>query len=824
MIPKVVKSRDGVGTGGSGFSGLVHYVCGKADAVMTCNMVGEWREAPAQMRIVANGNGRVKKPAWHCLISWHEHERPDNEQMMEAALAALQALGAEEHQSVIAIHRDRDHHHVHIVINRIHPVTRKALNTGHDFARLERVCREMELAGGWTRDRGRWDVEIVEKQGKPAIELVPHSAGHWQRIEAERARGRRPDSRAERLREKRTAAVPLKDLLTEPAMKKRVLEALDARTWEAVQQQLGALGLEYRRHGSGARLYVRGSDDYMSPSHIGKLYALRKMEARLGVMPDAAPPCFPAGKADPEAATVRPVTGSAPSETTGPNRSQLYKAKLIAGVYRGIILEPELVAALHYVALDDQPPWIGLKGGIRIHDMGERITASQGKPLAASAMAAMAVAKGWKTVHLTGSPDFLASAAREMTRKGISIADADFEMQQIIRQTRKEIAREQSDAPAGNEPVCGFEAARMQAQAQTAQNRLAREQLENAKKALAARQKQRREDGKALLSMPGPVGQAARLALERRERAERQALRKEQNPLPAGKIPPADFHAHLLRSRQQGRNSTAARELAARKLRQYLRDNSRDALEGASPDAQQHENRNRPPSPREYDHVALRQKWEASWLVRGTTGYAEQSGISPETLDGYSDRIRLCPSGAMLFAHRNGEGRITGFEMDGPEWSGFARGGNRSLCCLGEEQTARRIVMTDTAMNALSLAEIEGHRRDTLYVSTGGNPQAPGLALLQTLASGRELVIAMTSGQIPDEAFRKLAGLPADRIEYLAANGPVEEPWTWNDVLRATRDTDPELTESVQDPATPESRDGSAEEADHGPGDPGYGM
>lgn len=43
--------------------------------------------------------------------------------MRETALSCLNALGLGEHQAVMAAHSDKEHLHVHIVVNTIHPET-----------------------------------------------------------------------------------------------------------------------------------------------------------------------------------------------------------------------------------------------------------------------------------------------------------------------------------------------------------------------------------------------------------------------------------------------------------------------------------------------------------------------------------------------------------------------------------------------------------------------------------------------------------------------------------------------------------------------------
>src|SRR5690606_27220028 len=53
----------------------------------------------------------------------------------ETAASAIKALGLEEHEALIVAHRDKDHPHVHIVANTIHPYTGRTADL--KFAKLK---------------------------------------------------------------------------------------------------------------------------------------------------------------------------------------------------------------------------------------------------------------------------------------------------------------------------------------------------------------------------------------------------------------------------------------------------------------------------------------------------------------------------------------------------------------------------------------------------------------------------------------------------------------------------------------------------------------
>jgi hypothetical protein len=66
-----------------------------------------------------------KTPVLHYTLAWHESDQPEPEHMKAMALDSLKMLGLGEHEAVIACHSDKEHHHVHVVANTVHPYTGK---------------------------------------------------------------------------------------------------------------------------------------------------------------------------------------------------------------------------------------------------------------------------------------------------------------------------------------------------------------------------------------------------------------------------------------------------------------------------------------------------------------------------------------------------------------------------------------------------------------------------------------------------------------------------------------------------------------------------
>ena len=171
------------------------------------------------------------------------------------------------------------------------------------------------------------------------------------------------------------------------------------------------------------------------------------------------------------------------------------------------------------------------------------------------------------------------------------------------------------------------------------------------------------------------------------------------------------------------------------------------------------------------------------WLIR--------RGIRRATLDTWKPLIRCDDKGHVLFAHRNARRIITGFEIappDGPRR--FATGGRRALFALAsrtpEDITA--LVITEGAVNALSLAQIDGCPTEHAFLSTAG---APGAAQCAQISHAARILTALTTivlaqdgdaaGDRQADTLRSKVDIPA-RVRMTRRRPP--DNTDWNDILR----------------------------------------
>lgn len=244
MIAKVPEKRN---DGRSSFSSLGRYLAGEKLDRETGEIVRSTEDihletnclsvktASAEMRAVADQNARVKDPVYHCILSWREGEKPTNDQVHAAAMAAMKSIEMEGHQFVLAVHRDSDNIHVHIMVNRINPETYLAVYPKQDFFKLDRCMRETELIQGWQHDNGPYvvaDGQIVRARREQEAPPLPIKARDME------------------------AATGCESLLTYAQQASgELVKALDKGGWQELHAVLRQHGLEIREAGQGFKIY-----------------------------------------------------------------------------------------------------------------------------------------------------------------------------------------------------------------------------------------------------------------------------------------------------------------------------------------------------------------------------------------------------------------------------------------------------------------------------------------------------------------------------------------------------------------------------------------
>lgn len=250
---------------GRGFAGLARYleIGREGDSPDRVAWI-EARNLPTRdphtasliMRATAAQSARVERPVYHIALSFDPDDGVDRATMIRVADRLLNDLGIREHQSLIVAHGDRQHPHVHLMINRVHPETFRAWDPKHDYARIERSLREQER-------------ELT-------LRAVP---GHHYQLDGHQRPDRSDALTSGQLRRwDRTGEMPF-DEIVRPTVRQDVASA---QSWEQLEMRLAEKGLRLEPRGRG--FVLTDGQEEMKASSVAPELSRRNLEQRFGAM------------------------------------------------------------------------------------------------------------------------------------------------------------------------------------------------------------------------------------------------------------------------------------------------------------------------------------------------------------------------------------------------------------------------------------------------------------------------------------------------------------------------------------------------------------
>ena len=202
-----------------------------------------------------------RMPVSHYVFSWKAHEQPTAAQVDELVDIFLKELGLEDCQTVYGLHWNTDNYHVHIAVNRMHPVTMKVIdpNNGFDIEAAHKAVALVEHRQGWVPEaNARYRVdETGQVASRPRKNVLkPKQAA----LDVECATG---EKSAQRVAQERGHEI-----------------IATAESWEALHTNLAAVGLRFERKGSGAVIFV--GDVAVKASSVDRAFSLGNLQKRLG--------------------------------------------------------------------------------------------------------------------------------------------------------------------------------------------------------------------------------------------------------------------------------------------------------------------------------------------------------------------------------------------------------------------------------------------------------------------------------------------------------------------------------------------------------------
>lgn len=237
----------------SNFAGLVRYVTDpqskdhRLGQVTVTNCASDRvRDAITEVLATQQANTRAKgDKTYHLLVSFRAGEQPDADTLRAIEERICAGLGFAEHQRVSAVHTDTDNLHIHIAINKIHPVRGTMHEPYYSHRALADLCETLE------RDYG-----------------LEHDNHEPQQ--------RRAASRAADL--ERHAGV---ESLVGWIKRECLDEIKAAQSWQELHQVMAANGLELRARGNGLVIEA-GDGTQVKASTLGRDLSKPALEKRFG--------------------------------------------------------------------------------------------------------------------------------------------------------------------------------------------------------------------------------------------------------------------------------------------------------------------------------------------------------------------------------------------------------------------------------------------------------------------------------------------------------------------------------------------------------------
>lgn len=202
------------------------------------------------MEATADQSLRIQKPVYHVSLAFDPKDTVDRSRMELVADRVLDNLGLQEHQALFVAHRGREHAHVHIVVNRVHPETGVAWERWRDYPRIEATLRETE------RELGLRQVPGLHYRA-PGHELVERAL----------------DTSGERHAAERTHEMSFAD-----KVRQHVPELRQAQSWEDLADRLADRGLKIEPKGQG--IVITDGEQQVKASRLARDLSVNRLEQR----------------------------------------------------------------------------------------------------------------------------------------------------------------------------------------------------------------------------------------------------------------------------------------------------------------------------------------------------------------------------------------------------------------------------------------------------------------------------------------------------------------------------------------------------------------
>ena len=237
---------------------LVDYITrAKSDKPLSANISNcGVEQLNAAVRVITATQEMARKghdKSYHLILSFHPEDDLTSDRLAYIEEECCKALGFAEHQRISVLHRDTQHPHLHIAINRVHPDTFRQITPYYSHKTLGKVCERLEAELGLVADN---HMEKTQTISQAARDMEVYSG----KVSLERY---------------------VLDVLLPDGEAAFALDSL--QSWDELQQTLHQYGLLIKPHGNGMVIGDANEDVYVRANILGQAFSKKALEQRFGV-------------------------------------------------------------------------------------------------------------------------------------------------------------------------------------------------------------------------------------------------------------------------------------------------------------------------------------------------------------------------------------------------------------------------------------------------------------------------------------------------------------------------------------------------------------
>ena len=225
----------------------------RVDFVRVTNLPSdELRDAVLAMMITQDMNTRSKSDkTYHMIFSFPHGEKPNREILNDIEDNLVASIGLKEHQRISAAHDDKEHYHVHVAINKVHPKTYRNVEPFYDKNALMRTCTELEKKHGL----------MITNHGELAEAQTHNREANF---------------------ESQTNIQSLHSWINSNA-KDQLIEAVEvSKSWEEFHGKANELGVEFKLRGAGIVIKAVGQEVAVKASSIDRGLSFKSLTSKFG--------------------------------------------------------------------------------------------------------------------------------------------------------------------------------------------------------------------------------------------------------------------------------------------------------------------------------------------------------------------------------------------------------------------------------------------------------------------------------------------------------------------------------------------------------------